>query len=291
MITIMTPTYNRANLLNRLYDSLKKQANRDFEWLIVDDGSTDDTKDVVGQFVSEKEINIKYIYQDNKGKAMAFNVGVENAKGELFLCVDSDDFLAENALEIIEKCSKEIKTEDVAGILALKQDLHGRFLGDNLPEIKYSSTFNLSEKYGCLGEWSLIFKTHILIENLFPEIPDEKFITECVIYDKIAEKYKMLLLSEVITICEYQQDGLTGNIVKNMLKNPTGYKIFYKQRIDMAYKLKKRLGYVVRYNIFKYISKDAKYDYAGKHKALVKLFGFVGRFGKGYYCKKAESLN
>lgn len=286
-LTIVTPTYNRANLLYRLYDSLKRQTNPDFEWLIVDDGSTDNTKHVIEQLVLEKKVKIKYIYQENSGKAKAFNIGVRNAKGELFLCVDSDDFLADDAINNILLCGDNLHNDSVAGIIALKKDTKGAMLSNNLPvELKYESTFKLSEFYKCGGEWSLIYKTEVLRKYLFPEIRDEKFITECVVYDKIAQKYKMFLLNEVITICEYQQDGLTNNIVANMLKNPTGYKIFYSQRIDMAYTFKKRLGYIIRYNAFRCLSKDKKYDYAGKYITIVNLFRFVGIIGQAYYKMK-----
>lgn len=289
MITIMTPTYNRAILLYRLYDSLKRQKTDNFEWLIVDDGSTDDTRSVVENFILEKEINIRYIYQENAGKAKAFNSGLRNARGKLFICVDSDDFLADEAIDKILMCSNYLQSDSVAGIVALKKDIQGNMLCDYFPrELEYETTFRLSEVHRCGGEWSLIFKTSVLKENLFPELDAEKFIGECVIYDKIAQKYKMFLLNEVITICEYQQGGLTSNIVKNMLINPTGYKIFYSQRIDMAYTLKKRLGYIIRYNVFKYMSKDTNYDYTGRYKTLVKLFGFFGVIGKFYYSLKSK---
>ena len=284
MITVMTPTYNREKLLKRLYNSLLEQNNRNFEWLIVDDGSTDNTKTVVNQWINESEINIRYIYQENSGKAKAFNNGVINAKGNLFFCVDSDDYLSSDAIDIILSYEKEISDLSIGGILALKQDLKGNSLGDSLPEnIKYADTFELSEKFKCSGEWSLIYKTDILKRNLFPEIENEKFITECVMYDKIAQTYKMLLVGKVITICEYQEDGYTGNIVKNMLANPTGYKIYYMQRIDMPCSADKRLGYIIRYNTFKILSKDKKYKYSGKYNFIVRLLGFTGLIGKIYY--------
>ena len=290
MITIMTPTYNRADLLKRLYESIIKQGSgENFEWLVVDDGSTDDTGKIIKEFIAEKKISITYLYQENAGKAKAFNSGVRNAKGDLFLCVDSDDFLEDNAVDRILKCSDRIKNEDVAGIIALKKDIDGILLSDMLPqELEYETTFRLSELYKCGGEWSLIYKTDVLRNCLFPEIAGEKFVTECVIYDRIAQKYKMLLLNEVVTVCEYQQDGLTKNIVENMLKNPTGYKIFYGQRIDMAYTLKERLGYAVRYNAFCRLSNDFEYNYRGKHVRLVKALGVMGIIGKWYYVLKAR---
>ena len=102
MITVFTPSYNRANTLPSLYDSLLKQIKTEFEWLIVDDGSSDNTKEYVDALICDNKITIHYIYQKNAGKQAAYNVGLQNAKGDIFLCVDSDDILAENCLKTIE---------------------------------------------------------------------------------------------------------------------------------------------------------------------------------------------
>ena len=122
MITVFTPAYNRANLLDRLYASLVNQQCKDFEWLIVDDGSSDNTKDVVNSFIQDNKIDIRYIYQDNKGKHVAFNTGVKNANGNLFFCVDSDDFLSDNCISDIVECSECVSNDNIAGIIAKKTD-------------------------------------------------------------------------------------------------------------------------------------------------------------------------
>lgn len=244
MITILTPTYNRARLLNRAYESLCRQSDIDFEWLIVDDGSSDDTGVVVDRWLSEKKINIRYIYQENSGKAAAFNNGVMNAAGEVCMCLDSDDYLADGAIANISRELHNIENQSIAGIIARKRDTNGHDLGDKFPgNIRYIDTFSLSEEYECYGEWTLIYKTSVLRNFLFPNIENEKFITECVIYDSIAQSYNMLLLDKVIEICEYQTEGYTSNIISNMLKNPTGYKIYYAQRINMARHFRERLSY------------------------------------------------
>lgn len=287
MITIFTPTYNRAKLLSRLYDSLKTQTASDFEWLIVDDGSVDDTEHIVKKWIDENIVNIRYIRQENGGKHRAFNNGVKNAKGELFFCVDSDDYVFEKCVELIVDTWTGVKDSCISGIIAFKADINGKLLCNQFPVgVKETNTYELIRKHNCYGEKSLIYKTSVLKEFPYPEIDGEKFIGECVVYDRIDEKYKLLLLPKVITICEYQPDGLTNVIFSNMLKNPTGYKIYYKQRIDMAYTLKERMGYIIRYNAFNIMSDDNKYNYNGKYNLLVLMFKPFGWLLTKYYKHK-----
>lgn len=282
MVTIFTPTYNRAHLLNRLYESLLKQTSFDFEWLIVDDGSKDNTREVVENFINERKINIRYIYQENRGKYVAFNNGVKHACGDLFFCVDSDDFLPENAVSSI--LNAPIADKKIAGIAALKVDLNGKILSSSMPDnINQSPVCDLSRMHGFVGELSLVYKTEILKKFTFPEIEGENFMGESVLYDQIDKEYEMLLSNEVLTICEYQQDGLTTNLFRTLLKNPTGYKIYYKQRIDIALNLKERANYMLRYNAFKILSKDKSYNYKGRHKFLTTLFYPLGLLLCVYY--------
>lgn len=289
MVTIFTPTYNRAKLLKRIYNSLKYQTNSNFEWLIVDDGSVDDTRTVVQEWIDESIIKIKYIYQENGGKHIAFNTGVKNASGELFFCVDSDDYLPEYCVKEIIDAFNSVKDDKIAGIIGLKTDNDENLLSKIFPVgVTQTTMYELVKKYKCYGEKSLVYKTDILKKYPYPEIENEKFIGECVVYDKIDRNYEMLLLNKILTICEYQPDGLTNRIFINMLKNPTGYKIYHSQRIDMACSLKERIGYIIRYNAFKILSEDNKYDYNGKYNVFVKIlkpFGWI--LTKYYYNKKA----
>ena len=155
-------------------------------------------------------------------------------------------------------------------------------------EISTSTMYDLALKHQCYGEKSLIYKTEILKTFPYPEIKGEKFVTECVVYDSIDQDYTMLLLKDVLTICEYQPDGLTGTIFSTMLKNPTGYKIYYKQRIDMAITLKERVGYIIRYNAFDILSGDNKCDYYGKYKFLVTILKPSGWLLTKYYNYKKK---
>lgn len=284
-LTIFTPAYNRAHLLSRLYESIKKQSCNDIEWLIVDDGSTDDTKAVIDGFINENAVNIRYFYQQNAGKPAAFNNGVTKAQGQLFFCVDSDDLLADGAVEAI--LNIPLDNDRLAGILALKSDMENNILSDRIPEtINISSMYELVNRYGCSGEFSLVYRTEILKNIPYPIIDGEKFITECVVYDKIDEQYEMYLLDRILTVCEYQEGGLSADSYSVMLKNPTGYKIYYSQRIDMALTLKERIGYVIRYHAFKVMSSDSSYNYKGKNKFLVTLLRPSGSIIAYYYRTK-----
>lgn len=284
--TIMTPTYNRGKLLKRLYKSILKQKRSDIEWIIVDDGSTDNTKDIVKSFLAEGKIKVKYIYQNNSGKYKAYNTGIENADGELFFCVDSDDILADNTLDILDKKYNNIKDRtDLAGIVSLKTDFDNNILSDNLPENEILHFYELRNKYKIHGEFCIIYFLSVLKNFRYPDVLNEKFITDSVLYDAIDKKYKMLAVNKVMNLCEYQSDGLTNRIKENMLKNPTGYKIYYMQRIDLPCSFKERIGYIIRYNTFKKISKDKKYNYNGCFKILVKLMSVIGILGKIYYLR------
>lgn len=289
MITIFTPTYNRAHLLPRLYESLKCQTVSDFEWLIVDDGSVDNTEEIVKEWISDNIINIRYIRRPNGGKHRAFNTGVVNAMGELLFCIDSDDYAPADCVESIINCWSNVNDSKIAGIIALKADEKGNFLSNAFPEgINEITMYDLSNRYKCTGDKALIYKTSILKEYPYPEIDGEKFIGESVVYDNIDLNYVMILLNKILTIGEYQQDGLTANIFSIMLNTPTGYKIYYKQRIDMAYTLSERVGYVIRYNAFDILSNDKNYNYNGKHKLMVwtlKPFGWL--LTKYYNFKKS----
>lgn len=176
--TVFTPTFNRKELLEKLYESLQKQTFKDFEWLIVDDGSTDGTKEKVEEFLSEKKLEIKYYFKENGGKQRAYNFATEKANGELFICLDSDDEYVENGLEIILKYWKKYdKNTDIAGMGYLSTYPNGEIIGSSFPEKEMISTqFEIYNKYGVKGDKGLMFRTEIIKKYKFPVFEDEKFI-------------------------------------------------------------------------------------------------------------------
>ena len=229
--TVFTPTFNRKELLEKLYKSLQKQTFKDFEWLIVDDGSTDGTKEKVEEFLSEKKLEIKYYFKENGGKQRAYNFATEKANGELFICLDSDDEYVENGLETILKYWKKYeKNSDIAGMGYLSTYPNREIIGSSFPEKEMISTqFEIYNKYGVKGDKGLMFRTEIIKKYKFPVFEDEKFITEAVVYNRICEKYKMVYVNEKIEIKEYQEDGLTAKYNNLLLKNPKGQALYHNE--------------------------------------------------------------
>ena len=229
--TVFTPTFNRKELLEKLYKSLQKQTFKDFEWLIVDDGSTDGTKEKVEEFLSEKKLEIKYYFKENGGKQRAYNFATEKANGELFICLDSDDEYVENGLEIILKYWKKYdKNIDIAGMGYLSTYPNREIIGSSFPEKEMISTqFEIYNKYGVKGDKGLMFRTEIIKKYKFPVFEDEKFITEAIVYNRICEKYKMAYVNEKIEIKEYQEDGLTAKYNNLLLRNPKGQALYHNE--------------------------------------------------------------
>ena len=229
--TIFTPTFNRKELLEKLYKSLQKQTFKDFEWLIVDDGSDDGTKEKAEEFLSEKKLDIKYYFKENGGKQRAYNFATDKANGELFICLDSDDEYVENGLETILKYwEKYEKNSDIAGMGYLSTYPDGEVIGSIFPEKEMISTqFDIYNKYGVKGDKGLMFRTEIIKKYKFPVFDDEKFITEAVVYNRICEKYKMVYVNEKIEIKEYQEDGLTAKYNNLLLRNPKGQALYHNE--------------------------------------------------------------
>lgn len=276
-LTIFTPTFNRAETIVQTYDSLLKQHSFDFEWLIVDDGSTDDTEKIVKQWINEAPFLIRYIKQKNGGKYRAYNNGLRNANGILFFCVDSDDWLPDNSISDILNIKNEIYSSDsIAGCIALKEFQDKTLIGKCFPPKLHICSLQEIERLGLQGERSIIFKTSIAKTFLFPEETNEKFMTEAVVYDRITVKYDFLIKNIVLTTCEYQINGLSSNPRKLMLNNPAGYKLYFSQRIDMAYTMLQRIKYAISYNAFKYIYGGRNYEYEGCHKVLVHVLNPIG---------------
>jgi len=222
--TIFTPTYNRAYILENLYNDLQNQMLKDFEWLIVDDGSTDNTKELVEKFISEDKININYIYKENGGKHTAINVGVKNANGELFFIVDSDDGLEKNSLEIVDKEWDSIEDKsEFSGIVGLCVYQSGKVIGTKIPEENKVCHFaDLYFKHGVKGDKSIVYLTDILKKFPFPERKEVKFLPESIVWHEISKHYKVKCINQPMIIREYLDDGLTKNILsKSSLRGRT----------------------------------------------------------------------
>lgn len=250
-ITIFTPTYNRVATLPRLYNSLLNQNNKNFEWLIVDDGSCDNTRTLIENWIKDNKITIRYIYQENSGKMSAHNNGVLNANYEIFMCVDSDDYLYdENVVNTIlsKWYSLSVKEKkQLAGIIAQKFISNKNFKNKILPNIYVETLSNIYRKYKFKGDTALIFRTEVLKDHLFPIISGEKFITEAYVYEQIDEKYKYLVLPINLFNCEYMPDGYTNNWINTVVNNPKGWKLYCNQHMIYNISRKDLILTVCRY--------------------------------------------
>ena len=288
-LTIFTPSYNRSSLLPRLYRSLLQQVPAGFEWLIVDDGSTDDTQAVVDAMAAEKRIAIRYIKKKNGGKHTAHNLAVEQAAGQWFFCVDSDDWLAPGAISHIFSAIERTGPESV-GFVGYKADQMGRSLCAALPEDRNGyGLYSLMRRMGGKGEYALLFRTDILKQYHFPEISGERFVTESVLYDRLElEGYTVCPLDAVLEICEYQPDGLSSNPYRLLLRNPGGYQIYHAQRIDLVPSFGERLRHCISYQAFRRMSGRRGDDYRGRHRILTACAWLPGQLGAIYYQYKGK---
>ncbi len=222
-LTIFTPVYNRAHLIARLFESLRRQKNSNFIWLIVDDGSTDNLQQVVQEFRREASFEIRYFYQENQGKHIAHNTGVAKCDTELFFCVDSDDYLVDDAVEKIYAQNRAYYSQNILGYYFRKIDTKGNISGGlfsvangivGLREIYY--------KYGFNGELAIVLKTNIIKKFSFPSYKNEKFVSEKVFYNQITSIAPMVYVDDIIYVYEYQSTGYTNNANKLLAKNPQG---------------------------------------------------------------------
>ena len=282
LFTIFTPAYNRADKLQQIYDSLKNQLSTECEWLIIDDGSKDETDKTVDEFLKKTSMNIRYIKKDNGGKHTAHNLAVDIARGKYFMCLDSDDYLVDGIIGKLLEELKKLNGEE--GIIAYKSDQNNKLLSNAFPNTEYVlNTYELASKYKCLGEFVFVYPTQLLKKNKFPVFDGERFITECVLYDRLYNPMK--LFAEIVEICEYQPDGLSNNLNEIMKKNPAGYCLYFMQRIDMQKSIMRRIMTIGKYHYFCKLAGNKKSGYTGKYKALVILFKPLGAICSLYYKK------
>lgn len=222
-ITIFTPTYNRAYCLEKLYYSLTKQDSDDFIWLIVDDGSTDNTKQLVESFINENKIAIKYYPKQNGGKHTAHNLGVKLCNTELFVCVDSDDYLKPFAVSAILDVHMKHKNESLLGYYFRKEYPNGKPMAKAYPKglIKVGIT-ELYHRYAYEGETVIVLRSKCIKGYTLPVFENERFVTEVVFYNEINHIAPMLLCEDAIYVGDYLQDGYTLNSKKLTITNPYG---------------------------------------------------------------------
>ena len=226
LITIFTPAFNRAYTLHRVYDSLCGQENKDFIWLIVDDGSTDNTAELVNLWQKQENgFEIRYIYKKNGGMHTAHNTAYCNIDTELNICIDSDDALAPDAIQIIYDEWEKVYNKDYAGLVGLDASFDNKIIGNAFHEDLYETTLSGYYQKGGSGDKKIVLRTDVVREYpSYPTFENEKFVPLGTLYTMIDQDYKLRVVNKVLCLVEYMEDGSTRNIYRQYFNNPNGFR-------------------------------------------------------------------
>lgn len=252
MLTVFTPAYNRAYTIHKCYESLKRQTCKDFEWLIIDDGSTDNTKELVDKWMKEKnDFKIRYIYQKNQGMHGAHNTAYENINTELNVCIDSDDYMPDNAVEKIKEAWEKVRgNKKISGLAGLDAYENNEIIGDKFPnDLKQSTLFDFFYNKGITGDKKLVYRTELTKKYPYPVFEGEKYVGLAYKYYKLDQKYELSLINEVLCIVEYMDDGSSKNMLRQYRNNPKGWCFYRLENLKIPntafkYKLKEYIHYV-----------------------------------------------
>jgi len=226
-LTVFTPAYNRAELLSRCYESMKRQTNKNFIWMVIDDGSTDNTRLLVNEWIKEtKEFSVEYYYKENGGLHTAYNEAIKHIKTKLCVCIDSDDFMPDDAVEKILSFWEESGSDEYAGIVGLDYYLDGNVVGDPLPNQKSVNLIDLlTGKYSIHnGDRTNVVRTE-LYKRFSPMkvYPGEKNFNPHYMHLQISQEYDFLVLNENLRFVEYQTDGMSNSILKQYKNSPNSF--------------------------------------------------------------------
>ncbi len=272
-LTVFTPVYNRAYIITKLYDSLCRQTCDDFEWLVVDDGSTDNIDELMEKFIADEKVRIRYFKQANGGKHRAINRGVSEASGRMFFIVDSDDHLTDKAVEwAIGKSREIIDNPDFAGISGLRIKPDGSKIGgENDFSIIDADAIEIRTRYGVTGDLAEIYKTDVLRRFPFPDFPGEKFCSEGLIWNRIAMTgARLRYCYEGIYVCEYLGDGLTAGRVKCRRESPEYSMLLYAEALkNPAISLKTKIKYAI---LFWRYGEKSKKSFFSKAKMIHPIY-------------------
>lgn len=259
-LTIFTPAFNRAHTIGRTYQSLLRQTCKDFEWLVIDDGSTDNTRELIETWIADNVIPIRYIYQQNQGMHGAHNTAYRNITTELNTCIDSDDFMPDDAVEKIVNFWKKYGSDKYAGIVALDCTEDGNIIGSEFDINLKETTLLGYYAYGGSGDKKLVYRTEVI--KRYPEYPifeGEKYVGLAYKYMLIDQDYKLLTLNEPLVVVEYQLDGSSYNMYSQYWKNPKGFSFFRRTEMVCQPKLTRRFISSVHYVASSIIAKDMQF--------------------------------
>lgn len=254
MITVLTPTYNREKTLKRAYESLLSQTNKDFEWIVVDDGSTDNTKSLIESFINENKLDIKYIYKTNGGKHTALNVGTSEANGELLLILDSDDYLSNDAIELSYEYWEKYKDDkSICGMTFLRH-IENPIYKDKLFDECVSNMIEFKYNKGILADMCEVMRTDILRQYPYPVFENERFLSEVIVVGEMAKKYQTAYIPKEIYFTEYLDTGLSQNWFKLVINNPLGARANNLLFMSKEFKFAIRLKNCIMFDVFSVIA-------------------------------------
>ena len=263
-ISLLTATYNRKEELKKLYDSLNSnyQTFKDFEWIVMDDGSSDGTKEQLAEWIKTAPFEIKYHYQQNKGKQREINDAIQYVTGDIVMEIDSDDYFVDGALRIIANDYEQLGDKNVYGIV------YKRLLGSKdtttTPEIdnKVITLFDIHNKYGYDFDMSITFKADARKKYFYIVEDEEKFVTEARLYYKLDQLYDGLLFKDINLVSgEYMNEGYSKNIQEIFRKYPKGYYEYFKECLSYIKKdtvFKRRLYFIKHFILFSYLTNHSK---------------------------------
>lgn len=289
-LTIFTPAYNRAHTLPRTYESLLQQDCKEFIWLIVDDGSQDNTAELVRQWQSQDNgFEIRYIYKENGGMHTAHNTAYENIDTELNTCIDSDDRLAAGAVRKILSKWELVRDRGYAGIIGLDSDFDGHIIGKGFPEGMTETSVIGYYAAGGSGDKKLVYRTEII--NKYPSYPvfeGEKYVALSYKYRLIDQDYKMAVLDEILCNVEYQPDGSSNTMWRQYLKNPKGWAFWRKVCMQYPISRKRMVVDCINYVSSSLLYKNRRFIAESPRKLLTILCIPAGALLAGYTKRKGE---
>lgn len=294
LLTIFTPAYNRANTLLRTYESLCMQDCKDFIWLIVDDGSTDHTAELVKEWQNKDNgFEIQYIYKENGGMHTAHNTAYENIRTELNVCIDSDDCLAKGAVRNILTAWQEVRDKNYAGLIGLDADIAtGEVIGKGFPEGMTETTLMGYYAAGGAGDKKLVYQTDVIKKYPpYPVFEGEKYVALAYKYRLIDQDYKLAVLPEILCEVEYQLDGSSNTMWKQYLNNPKGFAFWRKVCMEYPASKKRMLIDCIHYCSSSQIAKNKRYIQESPRKLLTLFCAPLGWGLTGIIKRKVKEMH
>lgn len=257
LLTVFTPAYNRAYTLPRTYESMRIQKNTDFIWLIVDDGSSDNTAELVRQWQTEENgFEIRYVYKENGGMHTAHNTAYELIDTELNVCIDSDDALAPDAVQIIAEAWEKVRHKRYAGLLGLDAKFDGSVIGQGFPAGLTETTLSGYYRQGGRGDKKLVLRTDVVRQYPpYPTFAGERFVPLGGLYTMIDKDYKLSVVDAVLCLVEYMPDGSTQNMIRQYYRNPNGFRYGRLVTLSSPQPLKRKLMTYVHYTAESFLAR------------------------------------